>query len=286
MANRIDQKTSAVTWKIGLLLLIFVILWLVSHGGFTVKQLSQVVPIPTPTPTPFTIYTPPKISVKPTYKLFLLGDSMTYALGPHGGEFNTVINNLYKQNNKFVDIYNYARPSTNVLSLDEAISTKTKEYDLTLDPLLSQDFDILLIESFGYNPLSQFSREEGLMRQTQELMKIMQKLISTHPKSVIIFYTTIAPNKHNYARTTLLGLSNADRALEADERIAFIQNHAAFANAHHIPLIDIFTKSLKDGDGNLAYINPDDYIHPSAVGINFIGDELAKYIYDNNILPH
>lgn len=234
---------------------------------------------------PFTTYTPPKISIKPTYKLFLLGDSMTYALGPHGGQFNTSINSLYKQNNKFVDIYNYARASTNVLSLDEAISTPTKEFDLNLDPLLSQDFDILLIESFGYNPLSQFPRDEGLKRQREELTKIMTKLIQTHPNTVVIFYTTIAPSKRNYARTTLRNLSVTDRTLQAEERMAFIQNHADYAKEHNIPLINIYEKSLKDGDGNLMYINPDDYIHPSAVGINFIGDELARYIYDSEILP-
>ena len=134
--------------------------------------------------------------------------------------------------------------------------------------------------------MSQYPREEGLKRQTEELEKIMKKLTKSHPKSLIVFYTTIAPNKQNYARTTLRNLSVSDRVLEAEERIAFIQNHLSFASEHRIPVINIFEKSLKNGDGNLAYINPDDYIHPSAVGINLIGDELARYIYDHELLPH
>lgn len=235
---------------------------------------------------PFTTYTAPTISTKPTYKLFLLGDSMTVALSSYGGQFNTAINALYKPGNKFVDIYNYARSSTSVLSLEEAISTKQHIFNETFDPLLGQDFDVLLVESFGYNPLSQFPREEGLKRQREELTKFMTTITKTHPKSAVIFYTTIAPNKRNYARGTLLGLSVEDRTLQAEERMAFMQNHIAYANAHNIPVINIMEKSLKDGDGNLAYINPDDYIHPSAVGVNFIGDELARYIYESGILPH
>jgi len=235
---------------------------------------------------PFRRYSPPKIASKPEYKLVLLGDSMTAALGPHGGIFNETLNNLYEKNNTFVDIYNYARASTSVLSLEEAISTQTKAYDFIFEPLLSRDVDLILIESFGYNPLSQYTREQGLHRQTMELNKIMKILTNSRPNAAIVFFATIAPSKSNYSRTTQFGKSSAERMDQAQERIVFIQNHINYANKHGISVINIFEKSLKNGDGNLEYINPDDFIHPSAVGINFISDELSRYIYDNEILPH
>jgi len=66
----------------------------------------------------------------------------------------------------------------------------------------------------------------------------------------------------------------------------YIKNHMAYAQTHKIPLIDIYNKSLTPtGDGNLAYINPIDHIHPSFKGAEFISDEIANYIYDNQIFP-
>jgi hypothetical protein len=59
-----------------------------------------------------------------------------------------------------------------------------------------------------------------------------------------------------------------------------------YAKTHIIPLIDIYTKSLTpDGtDGEIKNINPDDHIHPSFQGVELISNEIAKYIYDNQIL--
>src|SRR5690242_4204180 len=77
--------------------------------------------IPTPPPktrTPFVSYTAPKIPKKSQYLLVMLGDSMTLALGPHGGSFNQFLNDKYKTVQSFVEIDNYARASTNVLSLN------------------------------------------------------------------------------------------------------------------------------------------------------------------------
>ena len=66
----------------------------------------------------------------------------------------------------------------------------------------------------------------------------------------------------------------------------YIKNHIAYAKAHNIPLIDIYDKSLTpEGDGDLSNINPNDHIHPSFKGIDFISQEIANFIYENQILP-
>lgn len=241
---------------------------------------------PTPTPFIFTTYALPKIDRKDVYTIFMVGDSMTLALGPHGGSFNRFINDLYKNDHKGFLIDNYARGSTNILSVNEELTQKTTYWDSTFEPLLSRDFDLILVESFGYNPLSQFGIDGGIKKQTQALDELMKTLITTHPHSVIVFVATIAPSKENYAIKILLNIPVADRIKQAEERMAYINNHISYAKSHNIPIINIYEKSLNDqGDGNLKYINPDDYIHPSFEGVDFIGHEIANFIYTNQILP-
>lgn len=211
---------------------------------------------------------------------------MTHALGPHGGTFNEYINALYKKDNRFILIDNYSQPSTSIKTVREAMNRKDTYWDATFEPLLSRKYDLILIESFGYNPLSEFSRDEGLKKQIEVLDQTVRSLKESHHNSAIVFVATIAPNRENYARSVLPNLKQEDRVKQVEERIAFIQNHIDYAKTHNIPLINIFEKSkAPSGDGNLALINPDDDIHPSAEGVNFIGHELANYIYENNILP-
>jgi hypothetical protein len=142
------------------------------------------------------------------------------------------------------------------------------------------------MESFGYNPLSDLGIEGGIKRQTLALEELMKTLITKKPKMVIIYVATIAPNKLNYGKSTQPDSTSENRTKLAEERILYIKNHIDFATTHQIPLINIFEKSLtSNGDGNLKYINANDDIHPSFLGITFIGHEIGNFIYDNKILP-
>ncbi len=250
------------------------------------KQIPSPLSTPSPSPFVFRTYAAPKIEKKNVYTIFMVGDSMTHALGPHGGTLNQYINELYKKDNISILINNYAIGSTSILSINEQLTKKTTYWDSTFEPLLSRDFDLILVESFGYNPLSQFPLDEGIKKQTEALNELMKTLITTRPNSAIVFVATIAPNKENYAKKILLDLSTEDRIMQAEERMIYIKNHIDYAKSHNIPTIDIYNKSLSgQGSGDLKYINPDDYIHPSFEGVDFIGHEIASFIYDNQILP-
>ena len=247
---------------------------------------------PSPTPKkdePFGTYTLPSIPKKDVYTIFMVGDSMTEELGPYGGKFNEFINTLYKSTpgHERVVIDNYAKGSTNILGLHDAITQKTINADaVVLAPLLSRPFDLILIESFGYNPLSQLGLQEGLKKQTQTLDELMKVLTATHPHSAIIFVATIAPNKATYAQEVSPGKTLAEREAQAQERMEYIKNHIVYAKSHNIPLIDTYNKSLTpNGDGDLSNINPNDHIHPSFKGTDFISHEIANFIYENQILP-
>jgi lysophospholipase L1-like esterase len=252
-----------------------------SSGIVAIVSPQSPTPTSSPTPTeylPFGTYSAPQIATKSAYTIVMVGDSMTAALGPHGGTFNEFINRLYKQGDKGILVDNYAVGGKSILQLMEMMQTKTTFWDSTFEPLLSRDFDLILIESFGYNPLSQFPLEEGLKKHNEMLDEAMKTLVAKRPHSAVVFVATIAPSKRYYATVT--------NPLQAEERMTYIRNHIAYAESHAIPLVNVFEKSLKaDGDGKLAYINPNDYIHPSFAGVDFIGHEIADYIYGNNILP-
>lgn len=251
------------------------------------KTYKQALTSATPTPFVFSTYTPPKIEKKDLYVVFMVGDSMTHALGPRGGTMSQFINELYKKSNSFVSIDNYAQGSANILDIDDQLNKQTTYWDSTFEPLLSRDFDLILVESFGYNPLSKFGLEEGIKRQNEALGELMTTLISTHPKSAVVFVATIAPNREKYALNILKEISDEDRRRQAEERMTYIKNHIDYAKSHNIPVINIYEKSLSEqGDGDLKYINPDDYIHPSHEGVDFIGHEIANFIYNEQILPH
>src|SRR5436190_6523328 len=72
-------------------------------------------------------YTPPKIPKKDVYSIVMVGDSMTEAIGPHGGKFNEYINVLYGSTpgNQKIVIDNYAKGATNILGPEKAMNQKT-----------------------------------------------------------------------------------------------------------------------------------------------------------------
>lgn len=269
------------------------VIFLLSHpytesSSFPIHQIS---PSTTPTSQESTsgVYIPPKIINKPVYKIVMVGDSMTAALGIYGGKLSEYLNTQYKSTpgHQRIIIDNYAIGSTNILDLHKQMTTKLTSGDVTLDPLISVQPDLILIESFGYNPLSQLSLDEGKKTQIQTLDETMKFLATTLPQTAIVFVSTIAPDKQTYGLNGNPGMSVADRTIEVEERMAYIKNHMAYASSHHIPLIDIFDASLTaDGNGNITYINPNDHIHPSFAGTDFIDRLIANYIFTSKILPH
>lgn len=230
----------------------------------------------------------PKIDRKNVYKIAMIGDSMTAALGPHGGELSEYLNSLYKKNasdSQRIIIDNYAT-SSSILRVNREITEKVKRSEYTFGPLLSESYDIILVESYAYNPLSQFGIKEGLKKQNTALDELLKNLKKSHPDSVIIFIATISPNIDNYAKTNQTEKTKEEREELAQERIEYLKNHIQYAKSHKIPLINIYERSLTiEGDGNIIYINPSDGIHPSVEGLTFIAHEIGDFIYNNKLLP-
>lgn len=209
-----------------------------------------------------------------SYTIVMVGDSMTERLG-NSDEILAGLKTYYP--NKNFHVLNYGFGSTNILSVQDRLEKETF-HQRAFQPILSINFDLILIESFGSNPLSEFPLEEGLKKQDEALNKIVSTIRNSKPKAVIVFVATISPNTYKYAEGQV-DLSDEKRAQWANERIAYIKNHITYADSHNIPIINVYQKSLDEsGNGNIDYISSDDFIHPSAQGIRFISKEVADYL--------
>lgn len=240
-------------------------------------------PLPFELPTPN--YAPLATSIRPAeaYTIILMGDSMTEYLGENTDELRKSLANYYP--NKVFGIFNYGEGATNILSAQEKLENESSFNGKTFPAILKREFDLILIESFGHNPLAQFPLEEGLQKQTEALDRLVESIRATHPNSIIAFVATIAPNRERYAEGTV-ELSPEQRYAWAQERAAYIENHIDYARNHDIPLINVYQKSLDGaGNGELKYINQADFIHPSAEGVRLISQEIANFIYQTQVLP-
>lgn len=212
----------------------------------------------------------------PNNTLVFVGDSMTEYLG-NFDELRSYLKKYYPNRNFL--LLNYGFSSTNILSVPDRLTKLSDHAGRGFQPINDIPFNLIFIESFGYNPLSELPLEQGLKKQTEILDQIINILTQKHPKSTIIFIATIAPNKEVFGGG-VLNLLPDQKEQWVNERIAYIKNHIEYAKSHDIALINIYEKSLNDkGDGNIDYINGNDFIHPSPTGIYFISEQIADFIY-------
>jgi lysophospholipase L1-like esterase len=240
-------------------------------GLFQTPQVPAILPLPSPTPYQFP-YQERSHTKNRSYRIALVGDSIVYALGPNANQLREKLIKYYPDN-EFVN-YNFGFPSTSVASL----------YDRLNDTILKVDTDLIIIESFGNNPLSEYPLTEGLKKQTEELEKSVRLILSQMPHTSLAFMTPIALDPVNYGRGTV-DLAPQVRQQWVDERVAYINNHKQFALDKGIPLIDVYSLSLlPSGSVNRIYIS-DDAIHPSKAGVELISRAIADYIFTHKVFP-
>jgi len=222
-----------------------------------------------------------KVHYPHDYTIVLLGDSMTERLG-NTDELRGYLSNYYPD--KTFEILNYGYGATNITSVNERMLEQTDHFR-DYQPITNIDFDLIIIESFANNPLSQFGVEEGLRIQTKTLDETVALVKQHNPEAKIAFLATIAPNKDTYAKSSR-DLSEEVRLKWVDERIKYFENHIKYAQDNNIPLINIY-KDSQDifGNGKMIYIDDEDFIHPSPLGVIFISQKLADGIHDLNLLP-
>lgn len=225
---------------------------------------------------------PLAIKPKDSYTIVLVGDSMTDFLGS-GSELKKYLKQYYP--NKKIGIENFSIGSTNITTLPDRLQNLTNFNGVISQPILNSSFDLIIIESFGHNPLRDVSLEEGLKKHNEIMDKARQMIKERHPEAKIVLLATIAPHKERYAEG-VANLTTEERKKWANERSEYIKNHIQYAKKNKLPLINVYQKSLDaSGRGNIDYINTGDFIHPSVTGIELISKEIADFIFQQRIFP-
>jgi len=252
-------------------------------------------PTPTPLPAILGIATTATISAAPTptpitphparqkhYAIAMLGDSMTDTLGPELPHLKKKLNSLFPGTT--FTLLNYGVGATNI---DYGITRITNPYTYLgkdIPSLVSQSPDIVIIESFGYNP---YPFEQGALDKHWLALATAVDLIRNRlPAAKIIIAVTIAPNSQVFA-TGAAGLSftQEGRTAHTNTIKGYLDSTVKFAQSQDLPLADAYHPSLmSNGDGNTLYINPGDHIHYSEAGRDLVAQKIVDAILANKLL--
>ncbi len=211
---------------------------------------------------------------KTHYTIALLGDSMIDTLGKELPHLQNLLSKDYPDYT--FTLLNYGQGGTDLESGLFRLTNQTKYLDNDYPPLLSQNVDILVVESFAYNHWS--GHFYDLDRQWLTIAKIIDTVKINSPKTKIILAATIAPNTKSFGD----GKLNWPPQLKWDSATitkGYLQNLINFATSENYPLADAYHPSLNAaGDGDEKYINQSDHIHPSEEGALLFSKKILETI--------
>jgi len=220
-------------------------------------------------------------SARTQVTIALLGDSMVDTLGPDFPELTAELSAYYPQTS--VAIINDGAGGTNIddgflrVAHDHEYLGEKRPALFTLHP------DIVVVESFGYNP---YSYDEGALdRHWMALADMVDILREYLPDAKIVIATTIAPNAGVFGDGAAnISYSPTDKQEHVTTIKSYLESTTRFAESQRLPLADAYHASLtRDGNGKLEYINAGDHIHYSPEGRAFFAKILAKTIAGNHL---
>lgn len=232
----------------------------------------QIVAIPTPTPTPTATPAPAQPSPAATagtakqksYTIAFLGDSMIDTMGPGIPAAQALLTNRFPSTN-FI-LLNYGVGATNIEYGIQRITNSYNYLGNQIPSLASTHPDIVVLESFGYNPFP--DADGGVTRHWLALSHAVDTLRQTIPGVKIIIAATIAPNSKTFGDGAAgIAFGEMDKIQRTAIIKAYLDSTVKFAASQHLPLADAYHASLdRSGDGILTYINGGDHIHYSDTG--------------------
>ncbi|OGG12728.1 hypothetical protein A2875_02240 [Candidatus Gottesmanbacteria bacterium RIFCSPHIGHO2_01_FULL_46_14] len=226
------------------------------------------VSIEEPTPTPKET----RKTKKSSYTIAVLGDSMVDTLGPGVPHLANALKKIYPRTQ--FTIYNYGVGGTNI---DYGLQRLTSDYlylDNPIPALVNRHPDIVVVESFGYNP---YTFDAGaLEKHWLQLAAIVDTLKNRIPNVKIIIAATIAPDATTFGDGAAgLAFSPEDKRKRTAVIKQYLESTVHFAQSQHLPLADAYTPSLI---GTTRFINAGDHIHPSDDGKKLFAQKVTEAI--------
>jgi lysophospholipase L1-like esterase len=227
----------------------------------------------------------PVIEVKKARRnvtIALLGDSMIDTLGPGVPELAQEI--ASRAAHISPTILNYGVGATNI---DYGIQRITNDYEYLgkqIPALASQHPDIVIIESFGYNP---YPFDTGALdKHWLALAAAVDSVKKTIPGAQIVIATTVAPDEKRFGDGAAgLAFSAAEKERQARNIRSYLESTIKFAQGQNLPLADAYTDSLdQNGNGREEYINSGDHIHTSEAGRKYFAQKVTEALMAHKLL--
>ena len=212
----------------------------------------------------------------------IVGDSMVDTLGPEVGGLGNKLRVTYPATT--FTIINHGVGAENI---DSGLTRLTNGYTYLGTPrpsVISQKPDVIIIESFGYNP---YSFDEGaLTKHWLQLAAMVDVIIQQLPETKIMIAATIAPNWNVFGDgAPFLSFSPEGKKQKVETIKLYIDNAVKFAKSQKLPLADAFHPTLDStGNGKLGYINGGDHIHYSDSGRSYMASILSSALVANKLL--
>lgn len=219
---------------------------------------------------------------KSDYTIALVGDSMIDTLGSDLKELQEELKKSYPRVN-----FRLLNRGVGAENIDSGLWRLTNSYNyLGIDypAVVREKADIVVIESFGYNP---YSFDEGAIdKHWLKLAQMRDVIKSQLPQSKVLIAVTIAPNANVFGDGAP-GVSFSDEGKR--QKVAtikkYLESTVKFAAGEKLPLADAYHPSLdKSGNGYEKLINAGDNIHYSPLGRKLMAEKIVEAIVENKML--
>lgn len=217
-----------------------------------------------------------------SYRIAIIGDSMVDTLGPEIGGLKNRLNSIYPKTH--FTLLNYGVGATNI---DYGLARLTQNYEYlgkSYQSLVSERPDIVVIESFAYNP---YSFSVGAIDKHWLQLAAMVDSVRRHlPAAGLVIAATIAPDAATFGDGAPGINFDPNQKQEKVNLIKqYLDSTVKFAQSQKLALADAYHPSLdKNGNGKDMYINSGDHIHYSDAGRTLMAQKITEAIVNNRLL--
>ena len=209
-------------------------------------------------------------------KIAILGDSMVDTMATGLPYLDRQLKARFP--NMEFDLLNYGIGSENIVTANDRIDNSYVYKDRSYPVLANLGADIIIIESFAYNPIG--DDMDDIKKQTEMINSIVGKVKNDQVK--IVFMAAISPIKKNFGKGPGGVNWEMDKAWEHATKIqTYLENGIKSANEIGLPVIDCYHATLlPNGEGIASYVSTHDGIHPSVEGHTFMANKIAEKLVE------
>lgn len=219
-------------------------------------------------------------------RIVALGDSMTNSAGAGCPQLSNELEKHYP-GRKF-DIYNYGVGGTRVGYGLWRLTHDYEFHDKKYEALIKLNPDIVLIESFAYNNGSDGLREDGLPH-FREMHRQIVETLRQKTNAKIVYVVTIAPDMEHFLESvpSFFNTPVSIRKWMAEDRVVYLEETIKIARELGLPVVNVYQASLDAAEKGIplgCWIDPEDWIHPSEEGNQFIAENIVKVFAEKKLI--